>query len=206
MKKLLALILFISSLTYVQGQTTFQGNHLLEIYGGGPNFMKFNYFGSGSSNSTATAITSIPPSGLRYAYMISNDVSIGIDVMYNSYRESYVGTDTTFVDTAWVYNAVSYVDFKSRLRIQARFNFMLPTASANLDSYIGLAVGTNNRWEKRWVDNNLIQDDNSSELVVLPVSARLCYGFRYYFNYNSALGAEVGVGGPLLSVQYTYKF
>jgi len=205
MRKILTL-LFVLTMGIAKGQTTFQGNHLLEIYGGGPNFMKFDYFGSGSSNSTATAITSIPPSGLRYAYMISNDVSIGIDVMYNSYRESYLGTDTTFVDTAWVYNTASYIDFKSRLRIQARFNFMLPTASPNLDSYIGLAIGTNNRWEKRWVDDNLIQEYNSSDLVVLPVSARLCYGFRYYFNYNSALGAEVGVGGPLFSVQYTYKF
>ena len=205
MRKIL-IFLFVLSIGIAKGQTTFQGNHSLEIYGGGPNFMKFDYFELGSSNSSATAITSIPPSGLRYAYMISNDVSIGIDVMYNSYRESYFGTDTTFVDTAWVYNSASYVDFKSRLRIQARFNFMLPTASPSLDSYIGLAVGTNNRWEKRWIDNILTQDDNSSVLVVLPVSARLCYGFRYYFNYNSALGAEVGVGGPLFSVQYTYKF
>ena len=50
------------------------------------------------------------------------------------------------------------------------------------------------------------KDYNSTDLVVIPVSARLCYGFRYFFSYNSALGAEIGVGGPLFSVQYTYKF
>jgi hypothetical protein len=138
--------------------------------------------------------------------MISNDVSIGIDAMYNSYRQSYLSTDTVFVNNQWTYISSNYTDLRSRLRVQARFNFLLPNASPNLDSYIGLAVGTNNRWQKQWVNDSLTVDFNSTDLVVVPVSARLCYGFRYFFNYNSALGAEVGVGGPLFSVQYTYKF
>ena len=98
------------------------------------------------------------------------------------------------------------MDFRSRLRVQARFNFLLPTASPNLDSYIGLAVGTNNRWEKQWVNDSLATNKTSIDLVTVPVSARLCYGFRYFLSFHSALGAEVGIGGPLFSAQYTYKF
>jgi hypothetical protein len=205
MRKLLAL-LFVGTFGLVHGQASFQGDHSFELYGGGPNFLKFDFFGFGPNSTSNLGSTSIPPSGLRYAYMISNDVSIGIDAMYNSYRQSYLSTDTVFVNNQWTYISSNYTDLRSRLRVQARFNFLLPNASPNLDSYIGLAVGTNNRWQKQWVNDSLTVDFNSTDLVVVPVSARLCYGFRYFFNYNSALGAEVGVGGPLFSVQYTYKF
>jgi hypothetical protein len=204
MRKLLAL-LFVGTFGLAYGQASFQGDHSVEIYGGGPNFLKFNFFDGPNSTSTIGA-TSIPPSGLRYAYMISNDVSIGVDVMYNSYLQSYVSTDTVFVNNQWTYLSSNYKDLRSRLRVQARFNFLLPSSSPNLDSYIGLAVGTNSRWEKQWKNDVLSYNYNSADLVSVPVSARLCYGFRYFFSYNSALGAEIGVGGPLFSVQYTYKF
>jgi hypothetical protein len=204
MRKLLAL-LFVGSIGLVHGQASFQGDHSFELYGGGPNFLKFNFFDGPNSTSTIGS-TSIPPSGLRYAYMISNDVSIGVDVMYNSYLQSYVSTDTVFVNNQWTYLSSNYKDLRSRLRVQARFNFLLPSSSPNLDSYIGLAVGTNSRWEKQWKNDMLNYSYNSADLVSIPVSARLCYGFRYFFSYNSALGAEIGVGGPLFSVQYTYKF
>jgi hypothetical protein len=205
MKKLLAL-LFIGTIGLAHGQASFQGNHSFELYGGGPNFLKFDFFGLGPNSTSMIGTTSIPPSGLRYAYMITNDVSVGIDVMYNSYRESYSSSDTVFVNNEWTYIPSNYTDFKSRLRVQARFNFLLPSSSPNVDSYIGLAVGTNNRWEKQWKNDSINYSYNSADLVSVPVSARLCYGFRYFFSYNSALGAEVGVGGPLFSVQYTYKF
>lgn len=205
MRKLLALV-FVGTFGLVHGQASFQGNHSFEVYGGGPNFMKFDFFGLGPNSTSVNESTSIPPSGIRYAYMFTNDVSVGIDVMYNSYRRSYVSTDTVFVNNQWTYIPSNYMDLKSRLRVQARFNFLLPSSSPNLDSYIGLAVGTNNRWEKQWVNDSLTIDYKSIDIVSVPVSARLCYGFRYFFNYNSALGAEVGVGGPLFSIQYTYKF
>ena len=205
MKKLLAL-LFIGTIGLAHGQASFQGNHSFELYGGGPNFLKFDFFGLGPNSTSMIGTTSIPPSGLRYAYMITNDVSVGIDVLYNSYRESYSSSDTVFVNNQWTYIPSNYTDLKSRLRVQARFNFLLPSSSPNVDSYIGLAVGTNNRWEKQWKNDSINYSYNSADLVSVPVSARLCYGFRYFFSYNSALGAEVGVGGPLFSVQYTYKF
>jgi len=205
MKKLLAL-LFIGTIGLAHGQASFQGNHSFELYGGGPNFLKFDFFGLGPNSTSMIGTTSIPPSGLRYAYMITNDVSVGIDVMYNSYRESYSSSDTVFVNNEWTYIPSNYTDLKSRLRVQARFNFLLPSSSPNVDSYIGLAVGTNNRWEKQWKNDSINYSYNSADLVSVPVSARLCYGFRYFFSYNSALGAEVGVGGPLFSIQYTYKF
>ena len=204
MRKLLAL-LFVGTFGLAYGQASFQGDHSFELYGGGPNFLKFNFFDGPNSTSTIGS-TSIPPSGLRYAYMISNDVSIGVDVMYNSYLQSYVSTDTVFVNNQWTYLSANYKDLRSRLRVQARFNFLLPSSSPNLDSYIGLAVGTNSRWEKQWKNDMLNYSYNSADLVSIPVSVRLCYGFRYFFSYNSALGAEIGVGGPLFSVQYTYKF
>ena len=205
MKKIL-ILLFIGSMGLVHSQASFQGNHLFEVYGGGPNFMKYDFFGLGPNSTSDIGSTNIPPSGLRYAYMISNDVSIGIDLMYNSYRESYLSTDTMFINNQWTYVESKYVDYRSRLRVQARFNFLLSNASPNVDSYIGLAVGTNNRWEKQWVNDSLEVNKTSTDLVTVPVSARLCYGFRYFFSYNSALGAEVGLGGPLFSIQYTYKF
>ena len=171
MKKLLAL-LFIGTIGLVHGQASFQGNHSFELYGGGPNFLKFNFVGFDPNSSSVSGTTSIPPSGLRYAYMITNDVSVGIDVLYNSYRESYVSSDTVFVNNQWTYISSNYTDLRSRLRVQARFNFLLPSASPNVDSYIGLAVGTNNRWEKQWKNDSLNYSYNSADRVSVPVSAR----------------------------------
>ena len=42
MKKLLAL-LFIGTIGLAHGQASFQGNHSFELYGGGPNFLKFDF-------------------------------------------------------------------------------------------------------------------------------------------------------------------
>jgi len=204
MKKTLVL-LFLSVCGLSHGQASYQGNHHFELYGGGPNFMKFDFYNSSPNSTNGVQNLSIPPCGLRYSYMISNDVSVGVDLLYNSLRQTYSSTDTVFVNNEWTYINADYVDLKSRLRIQARFNFMLPTSSPNVDSYIGVAVGTNNRWKKQWVNGNITENLTSVDLVTVPVSARVCYGFRYFFSYNSALGAEIGVGGPLFSVQYTYK-
>ena len=205
MKKIVVLLI-LSSCHFSFGQASFQGEQILEVYGGGPNFMKYDFFGLSTNTISTTGSTSIPPSGFKYSYMISNELSIGVDVLYNSYRQTYLSTDTIFSNNQWNYVTAHYEDFKSRLRIQARFNLLLPTSSPNVDSYFGFAVGTNNRWQQRRIDGVLTENLNSSDLVVIPVSARLCYGFRYFFNYNMALGCEVGLGGPLFSAQFSYKF
>jgi hypothetical protein len=73
------------------------------------------------------------------------------------------------------------------------------------DSYLGLGFGTNNKWKKTSENGNVIEKISGSEAVILPFSLRLCYGYRYFFNYNWGIHGEVGFGGPLLSLGLSYK-
>ena len=38
------------------------------------------------------------------------------------------------------------------------------------------------------------------QVLLIPVSARIALGMRYYFNNNIGINSELGIGGPMLSV------
>jgi hypothetical protein len=91
------------------------------------------------------------------------------------------------------------------LRVQVRMNFHFLASNAMSDSYLGVGFGTNNKWKKISENGNVIEKISGSEAVIFPFSLRLCYGYRYFFNYNWGINGEVGLGGPLLSLGLSYK-
>jgi hypothetical protein len=189
-----------------QAQGVFRGNVLLNAYAGYPNFMRFNLNLSESiPPGVDVQYLGLSPSGLRFMYMASDDVSIGIDLMYGMASVSYSKTDTLFFNGQWNYETNSYFVHKQRFRPQFRIDMHLGAMDPNFDQYIGLAFGGNMR-SRRVYQNDILVDSSPNDIdLVIPVSFRACYGFRYFVGYNFAVGGEVGLGGPLLQFSMSYR-
>jgi hypothetical protein len=189
-----------------QAQGIFRGNVLLNAYAGYPNFMRFNLNLSESIPEGVDAqYLGLSPSGFRFMYMASDDVSVGLDLMYGMASVRYTQTDTLFFNGQWNFETNSRFVHKQRFRPQFRIDMHLGAMDPNLDQYIGLAVGGNMR-SRRVYQNDILVDSSPNDIdLVIPVSFRACYGFRYFVGYNFAIGGELGLGGPLLQFAMTYR-
>jgi hypothetical protein len=188
-------------------QSLFVGNHVIEPYIGFPNVTKYvPMLALSQEPENVTSYVGLPPSGFRYSYMLTDDISFGVDVIFDRSKKEFVSTDTVFQNGGWEYLSYEGQRTQTRLRLQARMNFHIPISQPNADSYFGLAFGTNNRWIKDYKNGVLERELKGSEAILIPFSMRVCYGYRYYFNYNLGIVGEIGIGGPLLSFGLSYKF
>ena len=209
MRLIFVLLLLISFKS--NSQILYGGNHIIEPYLGLPNMARFtggmNFFNNGSSSGQVTKFRGFAPSGLRYSYMISDDVSFGFDLIYNYSNVTSSTTDTLYngVTGQWEYQKATAQDITKRLRFQARVNFHIQTSNPESDSYFGIGFGTNNRWISSYNNAVFQKTLKGSDASILPFSMRLCYGYRHYFGYNWGIVGEVGLGGPLLSFGVSYK-
>jgi hypothetical protein len=187
-------------------QSLFVGNHVIEPYIGFPNVTKYvPMLALSQEPDSITSYVGLPPSGFRYSYMLTDDISFGVDVMFDRSRKDFVSTDTVFQNGGWQYLSYEGQRTQTRLRLQARMNFHLPISQPNADSYIGLGFGSNNRWVKDYKNGVLDRELKGSDAILIPFSMRVCYGYRYFFNYNLGIVGEIGIGGPLVSLGLSYK-
>lgn len=192
-------------------QILFSGNHIIEGYFGMPNMARLsgglNFYTADLNTGEVSKFRGIAPSGIRYSYMMSEDISFGLDLIYNSSNITWSTTDTIYngVTGQWTYQQSSNQTITNRLRCHVRMNFHFQTRTPEADSYFGIGIGTNNRWIREYEDNLLVQKLTGSNSSFLPFSMRICYGFRYFFGYNWGINGEVGLGGPLFSVGASYK-
>ena len=208
MFKYLVFFIFLFTKFTVLSQISFTSNQLIEPYLGFPNFGRFSSpLGIDTSilEKQDQSFSGIGPSGFRYSYMFSDALSIGIDLMYNTLNEKYRTSQDVFMNNAWTTINKNMLISTQGLRVQVRMNFHFLASNAMSDSYLGVGFGTNNKWKKISENGNVIEKISGSEAVIFPFSLRLCYGYRYFFNYNWGIHGEVGFGGPLLSLGLSYK-
>jgi hypothetical protein len=197
--------------TKINAQILFAGNHVIEGYFGMPNMARFsgglNFMTADINNGEITKFAGLAPSGIRYSYMITDNLSFGVDLIYNTSNITRSSTDTIYngITGQWIYEQSTTKDITKRLRFHARINFHLETGRPEADSYFGIGVGSNNRWISRTKNNEFIETLEGSDASFLPFSMRICYGYRYFFGYNWGISGEVGLGGPLLSLGVSYK-
>lgn len=214
MKKVIYLPLFVTLLSLVfssniYSQAVREGNVIIDPYYGGPNFGKAFFAAVESSNQGANDVKSsgIGPAGLRFEYMLGDKFGLGLDMIYNSNNISFTTTDTIYdgsgnqeIET----NQYEY-DMK-RLRVQVRLNYHFDISNPDLDGYFGVGAGTNNRFRNTYENGTKTDNDELSDLTLLPFSARICVGTRYYFTDNLGLNLELGLGGPVVSGGLSLKF
>ena len=207
MFRFLLLFFFLSLKFVASSQISFTSNQLIEPYLGFPNLGRLSaqIIDTSILEKQDQKFSGIGPSGFRYSYMFSDAFSIGIDLMYNTLNEKYRTSQDVYMNNAWTTINKNMLVSTQRLRIHVRMNFHFSAFSDISDSYLGLGFGTNNKWKKTSENGNVIEKISGSEAVILPFSFRLCYGYRYFFNYNWGIHGEVGLGGPLLSLGLSYK-
>ena len=207
MFRFLLLFFFLSLKFVASSQISFTSNQLIEPYLGFPNLGRLSaqIIDTSILEKQDQKFSGIGPSGFRYSYMLSDAFSLGIDLIYNSLSEKYRTSQDVFMNNTWTTINKNMLVSTQRLRIHVRMNFHFSAFSDMSDSYLGLGFGTNNKWKKTSENGNVIEKISGSEAVIFPFSLRLCYGYRYFFNYNWGIHGEVGLGGPLLSLGLSYK-
>ena len=186
------------------GQGVSQGNVIIDAYYGFPNFGKSFLQAVEDANEGATNFKAggIGPAGLRVEYMIADRIGLGVDVIYNSNTSSFTSLDSTYngnTDT-WSTETNSLEYKMQRVRAQLRFNYHFNITNPNVDSYIGIGAGTNNRFRSTLENGvDITENDGISNFTLLPFSIRVAAGLRYYFTDNIGINAEIGIGGPVIS-------
>jgi len=189
-----------------QAQGFFSGNFILNAYTGYPNILKVSMPTiENIPDNVMPDYTGLAPSGLRMMYMITDDVSFGVDLMYGTASASYTTNDSIFFNGNWEVQSNSYLIKKQRFRPQFRFDLHLGSKEPSFDQYIGLAFGGNLRTREIWQNNILVNQNPNDENLVVPVSLRTCYGFRYFLDYHFCLGGELGIGGPIMQLSLSYR-
>ncbi|MFM8964418.1 MAG: hypothetical protein ACKOGD_11320 [Sphingomonadales bacterium] len=204
------ILFFFLSLFCIAGQAqgVFRGSVLLNAYVGFPNIMKLSipsteYY---ADLGTVSYKNSLPPSGLRLMYMAADQVSVGLDLIYSTAHAEVFQSDSSFFNGQWQINTNTYLIEKKQFRPQFRLDIHMSSLDPNLDQYAGFAIGANYRHKKIYQNGALINTSgNDIKNLLFPISMRVCYGARYFFDYNFAVGGEVGFGGPLLQFSMTYR-
>lgn len=206
MKKVLTLFACAFIGTFAYSQAVEQGNVIVDPYYGFPNFGK-NLSDQAAEGLSNVDVTGYGPTGLRVEYLLGDRFGLGVDAIFNGFGIVGTGTDTTGFDqnNQPITDSYEVKATMNRIRIQARFNYHFDISSPDLDVYMGVGAGTNNRTYK-YFEDGVEQTDQSISGSLIPVSLRFAAGMRYYFTDNIGLNAEIGLGGPVVSAGLSFKF
>lgn len=213
MKRLVAslIMLFTLGLGSAFGQANPKGSFVIDPYYGFPNWSRSIATTFIDDNGIdKSQFKAFGPTGLRAEYLLDDKFGIGFDVIVNGYSLSGTIQDTTYnaeLDTTVIVERDAKYSMR-RLRVQARFNYHFEVTNPNLDVYMGLGVGTNNRFRSYKVDggDSEFNESGLKNFTLIPVSMRLAAGMRYYFNQNIGINTELGIGGPLVSAGLSVRF
>lgn len=197
MKKLKSLVIAIIVLSIFSVESKAQigkGSTMVDVY--------YGYSLAGSvwklaeiDDAINTNYTGVGPVGIRFEYMVSDLIGLGIDANYrsNEFSQTYDYSGTTYEDT---YSA-------KQTRIMGRMNFHVATTEV-VDYYFGFGLGyklSDRSFES--TDLNAISVDFPS----VPVAFRMSTGLRYFFTDNIGAHFEVGIGGGSIATGgLSFKF
>ena len=177
------------------GQINNEGTFIFDPYYGFPNFGKVFVNDIDNASSDVSTI-GIGPMGIRAEYMLADKFGVGIDFIYNSINGTYQIDSLNFDGS--IFQSYDTKLAMQRYRVQVRMNYHFVT-NDRLDAYVGFGVGTNTRRFVYSTDKPNAEEYSSSGSLI-PVSARIALGMRYYFHNNIGINSELGIGGPMLSV------
>lgn len=152
----------------------------------------------------------IKPISVKGEIRLNERTSIGIQVFYNGFVASGIRIDSSWVASSNTYevetSSIRYV--MNRLRIQFGYTRHFYLNHPNWDMYTCMAIGSNSKFRKYYVNNELSEMENTGLidfLPVFPVSMRFTYGVRYFFSERFGIQSELSIGGPLLNIGFAAK-
>ena len=180
---LAAALMGLAGLSSVNAQAVSSGDMFLQAYYGGGLNLGYEILKSSVETSTSLGAnissSRLGPVGGRFAYMVSDKVSLGVDVNYSDMNAT--ATDT-----------YDYTVGQKTLRAMARFDIHF-WSSEKFDSYLGIGAGyRSSSYYFESTDHAYVNDALEG---TNPVAFRIAYGGQYFF--SDALGAnlEIGLGG-----------
>lgn len=145
--------------------------------------------------------SSLGPVGLMYEYIIADNVGIGAELGYRTFKlqYDYDGFDNNF-------NNVKYTDTYQFTSIRAMFraNFHF-THDEHFDAYGFVSAGYRSTTYK-FTSTDPFFTGNSSFGGLIPFGVKPGIGIRYFFTENIGIHAEFALGTPLLAGGLSAKF
>lgn len=138
--------------------------------------------------------------GIRWDHLLNPSFSMGLDFYYSQRKSS--GTMTEFA-TGTKSEAVFIVN---RFNAQVRLAYHLPLTNPNLDVYFGGGAGINSEVRKLTLNGNNAPSREHPFTLFIPISLRTFAGLRYSFTKHFGTNAEIGLGGPLFSCGFHWRF
>ncbi|MCF8414812.1 MAG: porin family protein [Crocinitomicaceae bacterium] len=215
MKKIFTIIgISFLSVSSLQAQTPVeQGNFIIDVYAGIPNWANSILYNNVEPDATQTDVRNYKLNGGllsyggRFEYMIADNFGVGVDVNYEVSGFNYDYTTQEYNDVTMQFENRDYnIDYKSKkLRAMARLNYHF-VQNDRLDAYAGFAGGYKNV-NRSIATDDTNYDDGSINGALIPVSFRIAVGTRIYFTNNIGGMIELGAGGgALLQFGLSAKF
>lgn len=206
-KSITVLLLFLFSFQSASGQVVKEGDVLIDAYYGFPNLfkvvLKAAYLNSGEE--LDVQIGGLGPLGARGEYLISDEIGLGLDISYRSLFINYREADQAYNDNTGQYEDVfyDYTFTTAKLGFMLTFNYHF-VINDQLDAYGMIGAGYGNRsLEVESTNPDFVPEKIAG---VVPISARVGAGLRYFFTDNIGINASIGFGhSGLLNAGLSFK-
>lgn len=187
----------------------------VQVYTGGPNFLKSATKFSSNFQDKVT-YNGRPMIGVEADYKIVDWFSLGVDVSYRYGQLDVDVLDSSLfeeINDKWGVDVSQYADPfghyslkvpKFKAMVKANFH-ALPNESRS-DLYFTIGIGYNKVKPRLFLDDNEIQFFKRIGTFSLPLAYRTSVGYSYNFTKNIGAFAEVGIGGPIVSGGLNLKF
>jgi len=193
--------------------SSFVNKTIIQPYVGAPNMKRWLYEVESDINKSSKGFGHV---GLVAEFQASKRFGIGIDAIYSPFSR----TETTYMNMydpntgQNVEVAEKLVFTENKLRIIAKafihFNIKNPTWDLYLAGGIGAnIIFTEARLDGKKVNYNEYFTTNDVFPILnppFPLSGRIGFGTRYYFNEYIGVNLEAGFGGPPIAVGVNFRF
>jgi hypothetical protein len=152
------------------------------------------------------SISDFGPIGLCASYLVSDNLALGGEISYESthiqWKENEMGNVVDSTNNAYTYT-YNLQATRIRMLVKLYYHFLVREHS---DWYLGFGLGYNHVPVKLYTNAPYARDHDIPSGCFMPVSARTNVGYNHFFTKNLGINAEVGIGGPLISIGITAKF
>jgi len=140
----------------------------------------------------STSYSQLGPMGLRFEYMLSDLIGLGLDV---NYKKSVISSDYTssyYDNNNYVTGNFTDTYTVPKTWIMARMNFHF-VKTESIDFYAGYGIGY--KMGSYSFKSTYPNSTPANIKVLIPIAFRMSTGFRYFFTDNIGASVELGFGG-----------
>lgn len=179
----------------VKAQAVEEGTILVDATYGFPNLFSAVVKTAYADDPTATnvKISSFGPSALKFEYLVSDKIGLGLEVGYANTALQF--TDEAYDDQGNLKGIYDYKVSVPRFRVMPKFAFHFGS-NDKFDGYLSASAGYSSTTLKVETNEPGYADDSSLKLN--PFAARIAVGGRYFFTDAVGLNMEFGLGGGAL--------